>query len=127
MGSQELPSKSSRDLHLVPATAEELDVQERHHSVEWKGALSLEAYLRREKHLYNQDLTKDGGQIPWMLVYQPDADGPRRVLCGCETLRKRGLVAREGKVEEVVCYGVASVFCPPDNRGKGYAGRMISE
>lgn len=81
--------------------------------------------MRREQYLADQDLTRNGGITWWVLV--DTAVSPRRVLCGCETLRKKAFVARDGKVEEVVCHGIGSVFCPPENRGRGYAGRMMKE
>ncbi|KAK4617802.1 Lysine acetyltransferase [Fulvia fulva] len=127
MDSTGLPSKESPDLRLVVATYEELIQQQHANSEEWRGALSHEQYLQRESILYDQDLTRDGGLTPWALVYQPDSNGPRQVLCGCETLNKRALVALDGKVEDVICHGVASVFCPPKYRGKGYAGRMMED
>lgn len=128
MGSTELPSQDSTDLHLVEATDEEIVAQQHVNSDEWKGALNLEQYLRREEHLSRQQLTKDGGLTSWMLVYQPvAASGPRQVVCGCETIKKRALVASNGTVEDVSSHGVCSVFCPPDFRGRGYAGRMITE
>ena len=48
-------------------------------------------------------------------------------LCACETFnRKRGLIKSPGKeVEEVPVIGVASVFTPSQNRGKGFAGVMM--
>lgn len=127
MGSVSPPDKDSPDLHLVVATQEELIAQQHANSEEWRGALSLDAYLRREIHLYNQELTKDGGLTPWMLVYQPDPDGPRQVLCGCETMSKKAITHHNRKVEDVTCHAVCSVFCPLDRRGRGYAGRMMTD
>lgn len=127
MGSTELPSKDSADLYLVEATPEEIIAQQHVNSDEWRGALNLEQYLRREEHLSHTELTKNGGMTSWMLVHQPDPNGPRRVLCGCETIKKKALAAKDGKVEDVSSHGVCSVFCPPAFRGKGYAGRMIAE
>lgn len=127
MSNTELPSKDSADLYLVEATHEEITAQQHVNSDEWKGALNLEQYLRREDHLSQQDLTKDGGLTSWMLVYQPDANGPRQVVCGCETIKKRALLGKDGQVEDVSCHGVCSVFCPPAFRGRGYAGRMITD
>lgn len=124
-----LPSGNSHELRLVVATPEELLAQQHANSDEWRGALSLPAYLRREEHLLQQDLTKDGGLTPWMLVHQPEgtSDQDRVVLCGCETIKKRALVSANGKSQDVVAHGVASVFCPAKYRGKGYAGRMMAE
>ncbi|KAK5121760.1 hypothetical protein LTR85_004635 [Meristemomyces frigidus] len=122
-----LPKKDSPDVHLVVATPAENIAQTVANSTEWRGALTLEAYLRREEVLIAQDLTKDGGLTAWMLVYQPPDGGQRVVLCGCESIKKKALLAKGGKVEDVVAHGIASVFCPPKHRGKGYAGRMMSE
>ncbi|KAK3646256.1 hypothetical protein LTR56_008607 [Elasticomyces elasticus] len=123
----ELPNRDSPHLHLVVATQEELLAQQHHNSSEWRDALTLDAYLRREEYLIRQNLTKDGGLTPWMLVYEPPEGGPRQVVCGCESIKKKALHAKEGRVTDVVAHGVASVFCSPAYRGKGYAGRMISE
>ena len=125
----DLPPKDSPDIHLVVATPEELIQQTHANSTEWRGSLSVEAYQRREKHLLDQVLTRDGGLTPWMLVYQPSSgNGSRLVLCGCESIKKKALVARAGgEVEDVIAHGVASVFCPPKHRGKGYASRLMEE
>jgi len=127
--SPSLPSGDSPDLHLVVSTPEEIIAQQQANSDEWRGVLSLPAYLRREEMLAEQDLTKDGGLTAWALVYQPpgSSEEDRRVVCGCETIRKRALVASNNAVEFVTAHGVCSVFCPPQNRGKGYAGRMMNE
>lgn len=127
MGSIGLPSKDSADVFLTTATQAEAEALQHANSTEWKGALNLEAYLRREKYLGAQDLTKDGGLTSWVLVWQPGPGDERQVLSGCETIKKRALVSRGGKVEEVICHGLCSVFCPPDFRGRGYAGRMMTE
>ncbi|KAK3714949.1 hypothetical protein LTR37_007439 [Vermiconidia calcicola] len=124
----DLPKKDSLELQLVVATQEEHIHQQKVNCVEWKGALSPEAYLRREEHLIRQDLSKDGALTPWALVYQPEGSDKRQIVCGCETLRKKALVgSKDGKVQEVVSHGVGSVFCPPEFRGRGYAGRMMAD
>jgi GNAT superfamily N-acetyltransferase len=127
MGSLGLPSKNSPDISLQVATPAEHDAQVRDNSVEWKGVLNRETYCLREKHLASQDLTRDGGLTPWVLVYQPDGSHDRQVLCGCETIRKRAMIARDGKVNDGLSHAVGSVFCPPEFRGRGYAGRMVEE
>ena len=98
-GHLDLPHRNSPDIRLVVATPEELDAQQLANSDEWKGALSLDAYLRREAHLADQELTKDGGITGWALIHQPEGSSERRALCGCETIKKRALVGRNGKVE----------------------------
>ena len=129
-----LPTADSPHIQLVVATAQEALAQQNANSDEWRGALTLDAYIRREDHLIAQVLTKDGGLTPWMLVYQPppsaNGDGQeRQVLCGCESIKKKALLAKRngGGLEEVVAHGIASVFCAKDLRGRGYAGRMMSE
>lgn len=124
-----LPHRDSPELHLVLATAEEQLAQLHVNSEEWRGTLSVPAYFRREEHLLQQALTRDGGLTSWVLVHQPNgsSEKDRKVLCGCESISKRALVASDGEVEDVVAHGVASVFCPPEYRGKGYAGRMMAE
>lgn len=123
--SLQLPSSKGPDVELTQPTHEEAVHQTELNSIEWKGALSLDAYLRREDHLGKQELVRDGGLTSWALV---TGDGESRVvLSSCETIRKKALVAQNGQIEEVICHGVASVFCPPEYRGKGYAGRMIKD
>lgn len=123
--SSQLPDAKGSDVELTQPTHEEAIQQTRLNSTEWKGPLSLDAYLGREEHLGKQKLIRDGGLTSWALVTK---DGnPRAVLSSCETIRKKALVAQDGQVKEVICHGVASVFCPPEYRGKGYAGRMIKD
>lgn len=124
-----LPHRDSPEIQLVVATPEEIVAQQHANSDEWRGALTLPAYLRREELLVDQTLTRDGGLTAWSLVYQPAGsdEKDRQVLCGCETIKKRALVASANTVEAVTAHGVCSVFCPPQHRGKGYAGRMIAD
>ena len=121
------PRKDSPEIYLDVATPEENVALQQANSNEWRGALDVEAYLRREAHLSNQELTRDGGLTGWVLVYQPNGSNKRQVLCGCETIRKKALVGVMGKVEDTIAHGVGSVFCPPEFRGKGYAGRMMND
>ena len=120
-----LPDSQSPTLALVHPTPEEQHLQTLKNSDPWRGALSLDAYLLREKVLADQEFTRNGGITFWGLV---DAAAKDRVmLCGCETFRKKALVACNGKVQEVLCHGVGSVFCPPEYRRRGYAHRMMRE
>jgi GNAT superfamily N-acetyltransferase len=142
--SSALPHHSSPSLSLVLATPSENHAQTLANSAEWSGPLNQETYMRREAHLLDQDLTRDGGLRAWVLIdtstakpasssteggkTEGDAEKRGRILCGCETLRKRALVReRDGTVKEVVAYGVCSVFCREEYRGRGYAGRMMEE
>lgn len=120
-----LPDSKGPNVKLVNSTAKEAHEQQIVNSDEWAGALPLEAYLRREQMLIQQNLTKDGGLTSWALVHETDSG--RTVLSSCETIKKRALVAKDGQVKDTICHGVCSVFCPHEYRGKGYAGRMIKE
>ena len=64
-----------------------------------------------------------GGITFWILIDTPDTSP----LCACETFnRKKGLIKLPGTpAAEVPVIGVASVFTPSHNRGKGYAGVMM--
>ncbi|KAI9821854.1 MAG: hypothetical protein M1827_002436 [Pycnora praestabilis] len=119
------PDGKAPTLALVHPTPAEKLATWKLNGASWRGALSLDAYLRREVHLASQALTKDGGITYWVLVDTAVKDRP--ILCSCETLRKKALVSRDGIVEEVVSHGIGSVFCPPDMRGRGYASRMMKE
>jgi len=121
----DLPDGNSPTLALVQPTPEEQLLQIKKNSEPWRGALSLDAYILREQVLADQEFTRDGGLTFWALV---DTSAKKRVmLSGCESFRKTALVSRNGKVQDVQCHGVGSVFCPPEYRRRGYAQRMMTE
>lgn len=125
-----LPPKDSSSLALVHPTASEQHTQILNNSKIWRGALALDPYVRREQHLANVKLTMEGGITFWILVDTAEnvpEGSDRTVLAGCETLRKRALVAHHGQVENVICHGVASVFSAEEFRGRGYGARMMEE
>lgn len=123
--SSDLPPSDSPALKLVQPTEEEKVAQATSNSSSWRGALPVETYLRREAVLEKTPFTQDGGMTFWVLIDKEGKD--RKVLAGCETTRKKALVWRNGKLEDVLCHGIASVWCPPDKRKRGYAGRMMKE
>ncbi|MCJ1414023.1 hypothetical protein MMC32_000348 [Xylographa parallela] len=133
-----LPLSPSPTLHLTQPTPAEKEATWRLNGTAWRGALSLEAYLRREYHLASQALTQNGGITYWILVDSAEkpapADAntphPRTILASCETLRKRALVAHRASapaVIDILAHGIGSVFCAPTLRKHGYAGRMMAE
>jgi hypothetical protein len=130
----DLPRGDSSTLRLVRPTEAEKLIQFKLNGAEWRGALSLSAYLRREETLSQQALTKDDGITYWILVdtalkgnpFDP-ASGTRLPLASCETYRKRALVWQDGKLQESVCHGIGSVFCADHLRKRGYAQRMMRE
>lgn len=126
-----LPESSSTTLKLVEATDAEMIESSTLGSVSWRGPLDIDGYLRREAHLRNQTLTRNGGITYWVLVDSeapPVAKGIRRILASCETIRKRALIAQsDGHFKEVISHGIGSVYCNPAYRGRGYAQRMLVE
>lgn len=49
-------------------------------------------------------------------------------MCSCETFRNHTFVTdREGHFSEVITHSVASVFCNPKYRRRGYATRLLAE
>lgn len=129
-----LPTGTSPTLALVHPTEEEKVYQFKLNGGEWRGALTPEAYLRREDVLSQQELTRDGGITWWILVDTAakqnalDSSSSLRLpLASCDTLRKRALVWQDGKVSEGVSHGIGSVFCAKELRGRGYAARLMQE
>ena len=123
-----LPSSTSPTLKLIPANGNEARKASILNGEAWRGPLSLEDYLRREEHLWRQDLAKHGGCTLWVLVDTSLPQAERTVLAACETIRKRAILAEPGAlVRDVVSHGIGSVFCRDEYRGRGYAQRMIQE
>ncbi|KAF2157264.1 hypothetical protein K461DRAFT_218985 [Myriangium duriaei CBS 260.36] len=114
--------------YLATQTPEEAQEAIAWRAESMRGPLNPEVYLRREDLLAEQQLTRRGGLLGWILAVDR-ADGSREQLCACETLRKRALVATANSdhVDQVICYGVASVYCPPANRAKGYPSAMLAQ
>ncbi|KKY14343.1 putative gnat family acetyltransferase [Phaeomoniella chlamydospora] len=124
-----LPSSDSSHLILSPATVAEQVQAWKINEPAWRGIFSTEQYLARERHLSQQRLTKDGQITYWILTTADGKPDQRPIYSACESFRKIGLVVRPGSkhVEEVIAHGVGSVFCRPEYRGRGYAGRMMKE
>ena len=127
MAADKLTPSDSPNLKLLHPTEEEKVETWKLNGASWRGAMSLPLYLRRESHLANQAFTKDGGITFWILVDNTLPPNKRPILGSCESLRKRAVVAREGKVKDVVSHGIGSVFCNPEYRRRGYAQRMMEE
>ncbi|QSZ34613.1 hypothetical protein DSL72_006207 [Monilinia vaccinii-corymbosi] len=121
------PDHNSPDLHLAHPTPEEKLATWNLNCEEWGKALSKSDYLHREQYLANVPLTSEGGITYWCLVDKNAPANAREIYASCESLRKRAFISKQGKVEEVMIHSVGSVFCPPQNRGRRYASRMMTE
>ncbi|KAK0109504.1 hypothetical protein ONS95_002193 [Cadophora gregata] len=126
-----LPPSTSPDLHLThPTPAECQHIWTLIHPA-WGDSLDLPQFLAESEHLLTVPLARDGGMTLWILVDKTLPPDERPILASCETFKKKGLLSREGAVtdgvQDVVIHGIASVFCDPAYRGRGYAQRMMQE
>jgi GNAT superfamily N-acetyltransferase len=123
-----LPHAQSRDLHLSHPTDGECLSISKLTWLAWGDALSLPLYLEESEYLTSVPLARDGGMTSWILVDRNLPPDQRPILCSCETFRKRAMIGgKEDSVTEMIIHGVASVFCNPTYRGRGYASRMMME
>lgn len=122
-----LPDSQLPDLQLShPTPTECLEIWELT-SLAWRDALTLPLYLKESDFLTSVPLAKDGGMTLWILVDKKLPPDQRTILCSCETFRKRAFISTNGVVTEKIIHGVASVFCNPSYRRRGYAARMMKE
>lgn len=85
-------------------------------------------YVVEAQYLATVPLAENGGMTTWILVEKNRLPNQRQILCSCESFRKRSLTSdRKGNVQEGLVHGVASVFCPPEYRGRGYGARFMKE
>ncbi|KAG6371625.1 hypothetical protein JVT61DRAFT_9338 [Boletus reticuloceps] len=93
---------------------------------QWGGLLTEDQFLDRAAQMDAMEHAVNSRMITWVLAPR---DKPQTLdfMCACETYKRPGLVRYPGstEVQEVTCYGVASVFTPPHKRGKGYASYMM--
>ncbi|KAJ7151612.1 hypothetical protein C8R46DRAFT_1166487 [Mycena filopes] len=114
-------------LSLFRATPEQTIESRRRTQHEWGKGLTLEDHLARDASQEEFECGRDGRLTVWVLAPRED---PQTLdfKCACETFKRTGLVVDRTKsksAEEVICYGVASVFTPSGNRGKGFAHHMM--
>ncbi|KAK5654508.1 hypothetical protein OQA88_7137 [Cercophora sp. LCS_1] len=122
------PSASSPSLILTnPTPAERRKTWSLTHP-KWGPVLSLQDYLSREAYLMTVPLAKDGGLIHWILTDSSSRPDNRPIYSSCEALRKHAICSRpDGTITDGLSYGIGSVFTDPQYRGRGYAGRMMTE
>ena len=123
-----LPDAQSPDLCLTHPTSSEFESIYSLSFLEWGDALNLPQYLEESAFLTTVPLAKDGGMSIWFLTDETHPPDHRPILCSCETFRKRGFVVDpRGHLSEGIVHSVASVFCDPKYRGRGYAARLMRE
>ncbi|OAX83302.1 hypothetical protein ACJ72_02335 [Emergomyces africanus] len=123
-----LPDGLSPALHLDHPTDAENTAIWTLTSNEWKDALPVDIYLEESPYLMTVPLAKDGGMTQWVLVDKNLPQDERPLLASCETFRKRSWVSdKQGNVSQHITHGVASVYCDPRYRGRGYASRLMNE
>ncbi|KAH8668293.1 hypothetical protein BGZ60DRAFT_409008 [Tricladium varicosporioides] len=123
-----LRGSSSANLHLSLPTESETFTIWTNTAASWKDSLTLPEYLRESAFLTTIPLARNGGMTTWILVDKNLPPNQRSILCSCETFRKRALIADgDGRVSDAIVHGIASVFCPVEYRGSGYAARMMRE
>lgn len=123
-----LPDARSPDLYLSHPTAGECQTVWKLSSLAWTDALSLPQYLEESTYLTTVPLAKDRGMTNWILTDKKLPPDQRPILCSCETFRKRALISdRDGNLTEQIIHGVASVFCDPVLRLRGYGSRLMRE
>ncbi|KAG9229829.1 hypothetical protein BJ875DRAFT_521908 [Amylocarpus encephaloides] len=123
-----LPDANSLELRLSHPTPKECVEIWRSTSASWRDSLTVPVYLKESLYLTTVPLAKDGGMTDWVLVDKNLPPDHRSILCSCESFRKRALTSDpEGNVNDAIIHAIASVFCPPGQRSRGYASRMMRE
>ncbi|KAL4874095.1 hypothetical protein BDV12DRAFT_159009 [Aspergillus spectabilis] len=125
---ENVPDSTSPDLHLSHPTNHETAQIWQQTSNDWKDALTVPQYLEEYAHLLTVRLARNNGITQWVLVDKNQPVNKRTILASCETFLKRALVrTRDGNCSDVISHGIASVYCEPRLRRRGYASRMLKE
>ncbi|KAH8116316.1 hypothetical protein DFH11DRAFT_1579897 [Phellopilus nigrolimitatus] len=114
-------------LSIFPATREQTIQTRKNSYPHWGRGLTQDQYLAREARLgIFEHATNETPLTIWVLVPRDDPT-TLEFKCSCETYRRKALtrLSNSSVPENVIAYGIASVFCPPINRGKGYARHMM--
>lgn len=126
--STSFPASDATWLHLTNPTPEELPLIAKETASEWRGPLPVSKFIEESEYLETVPLAKNGGMTHWILVDSRLEPSERQIFCSCETFRKRTLAStKDGEVKDVIVHSVASVFCVPQYRGRGYPKRMMQE
>ncbi|KAF2475796.1 uncharacterized protein BDR25DRAFT_391249 [Lindgomyces ingoldianus] len=124
----DFPDSNSLDLALRHPTPDECVIIWTNTFESWGDSLPLPEYLNESLFLTTVPLAKDEGMSNWILVDKNLPPNQRPILCSCETFRKHSLTSNAvGNVDDNIVHGIASVFCAPGYRRRGYPVRMMKE
>ncbi|KAH7927868.1 hypothetical protein BV22DRAFT_245973 [Leucogyrophana mollusca] len=117
-------------LSLFRATPEQVLASRKRAWLTRSGGLTEKQYLDRDEVMDVMEHAVDGKAIVWVLAPRTEP-GTLDFMCSCRTYRRKALLlcpqveSKQSVLQEVPCYGVASVYTPPSKRGKGYASHMM--
>jgi len=118
-----VPAAALADVTFTEASPTQQTLAWELNGVSWARPMPIPDYIRRERHLSEQELTRDGGTRYWIL--HPKGK-PDEFIAGCECTRKTIFVRRPGEnVQEARGYAIASVFTNPAYRKQGMASHML--
>ncbi|KAL2835643.1 hypothetical protein BJY01DRAFT_258967 [Aspergillus pseudoustus] len=97
-------------------------------SNDWEDAFTVPQYLEENAYLLTVSLARNNSITEWILIDNNQPADKRTVLASWETFLKRALFSdSDGKCEEVIAHGIASVYCEPGLRKLGYASRLLKD
>ncbi|KAG7093829.1 hypothetical protein E1B28_007468 [Marasmius oreades] len=114
-------------LSLFLATPAQRLESYRRTAVAWSRGLTEAEYIQQQQEQAPTfECAKDRKWLVWVLAPREDPQ-TLNFKCACETYRRPGLILAPNTTtpQDVVCYGIASVFTPVAERGKGYAKHMM--
>ncbi|KAJ7630421.1 hypothetical protein FB45DRAFT_915444 [Roridomyces roridus] len=113
-------------LSLFPATTAQITESRRRTHTQWGKGLTLDEHFAREVCQDELEVSSNGRFTVWVLAPRDDPE-TLHFKCSCETFLRTGIVKeRDSDASRTVpCYGIASVFTPPQNRGQGFAKHMM--
>lgn len=118
---------TTEDVVFTKADSELQKVAWRLNGEAWASPMSIDDYVAREYHLSQQDLSRDGRCIYWVLRHKDD---PTHVVASCESVKKTVFIAGHGTgindgFVEASGYAIASVYTNPKYRRLGMAAYML--
>ncbi|WWD22246.1 hypothetical protein CI109_106737 [Kwoniella shandongensis] len=100
----------------------------KNHWSNWGAPLGFEeqGWVDRFTTMEQHEWAEEDRYVTWALVRKDDPESTD-MLAHCETFKRKSIAKEPGsdQIKEVFSYGIASVFTPPSNRGKGYARTLL--